>query len=119
MIEITKTKDFEEKKQEFLHKVETDKNFKEAYLTTSFEEGKELLLRIKVNDRYLSRMLFDLLYSVSDYKNIEGAENLGFALEEIIHNPLEYSEKQKKELKSKLMKDLMESFKNSFDENLK
>ena len=119
MIEITKTKDFEEKKEEFLHKVETDKNFNEAYLHTSFKEGKELLLKIKVTDRYLSRMLFDLLYSVSDYKNIEGAENLGFALEEIIHNPLEYSDYQKEILKSKLIRDLVRNFKNSLDENLK
>ena len=119
MIEIIKSEDFEEKKEEFLHKVETNEDIKEAYLTTSFEEGKELLLKIKVADRYLSRILYDLLYSISDYKNVKGTENLGFTLEEIIYNPLEYSEKQKEELKIKLTKDLMENFKSSLDENLK
>lgn len=116
MIEITKTKDFEEKKQEFLHKVETNEDFNEAYLHTSFKEGKELLLKIKVTDRYLSRILYDLLYG---YNNVKGAENLGFTLEEIIHNSLEYSEKQKEILKSKLIRDLVRNFKGSLDENLK
>ncbi|MEW9139818.1 hypothetical protein ACQGSH_22420 [Bacillus wiedmannii] len=84
MIKISKTEEFEEKLRRHNKQMEEDETYRAATKILTFPAGHKLELVIEVTDEYYSHNLHNLLRG-----NIEGAELLGFKVNELVINPKE------------------------------
>ncbi|MBK5491334.1 MULTISPECIES: hypothetical protein [unclassified Bacillus (in: firmicutes)] len=84
MIKISKTEEFEEKLRRHNKRMEEDETYRAATKMLTFPAGHKLELVIEVTDEYYSHNLHNLLRG-----NIEGAELLGFKVNELVINPKE------------------------------
>ncbi|QFY00205.1 hypothetical protein GE376_13320 [Bacillus cereus] len=84
MIKISKSEGFEEKLRRHNKRMEEDEEYRAATKLLTFPAGQKLELVIEVTDEYYSHNLHNLLRG-----NIEGAELLGFKVNELVLNPKE------------------------------
>lgn len=84
MIKISKSEEFEEKLRRHNKRMEEDETYRAATKLLTFPAGRKLELVIEVTEEYYSHNLHNLLRG-----NIEGAELLGFKVNELVINPEE------------------------------
>ncbi|MEI4605772.1 hypothetical protein G9298_02365 [Bacillus thuringiensis] len=84
MIKIGKSEEFEEKLRRHNKRMEEDETYRAATKMLTFPAGRKLELVIEVMDEYYSHNLHNLLRG-----NIEGAELLGFKVNELVIKPKE------------------------------
>jgi len=79
MIEIIKSKDFDEQKKNHEKLYTEDERYKESVDNTTFVVGRKLILNVTVTNKYLSSNLMALLF-----KRVPGQELLGVEVDSIM-----------------------------------
>lgn len=81
-------------------KLENDSKFKDILPNMYIEKGKTIWLELKVEDSYLSGLIFSWMYSKSNYDNKNGLQALGCNLESIMFSkPSGYSDQEKEAIR--------------------
>ncbi|MCC2443247.1 hypothetical protein LKL89_05250 [Bacillus cereus] len=101
MIKITKSDEYDEQLIRHNKLMKEDEYFKNAAKSLTFPVGKKLELCIEITDEYHSYNLQKLLQG-----ELEGAELLGFKVNEIVLHPEARKKNEVKHILNKVLQDI-------------